>query len=178
VFIATPWIDPGVKFIQLFSKEFTPILPILRLPEFIFGMLLCKLMFVYPKLGDTLAGFRFFTLTVLSIIVLLSFAETAQLKSVATLLFGILIIQLSYGNNLIVNMISSKQMVLLGSASYALYMIQGTVRQYFYWLVSNDIISKTVSMFLNPLTAIFFSIMIFIYYEQPTRKLLLRFVRN
>jgi peptidoglycan/LPS O-acetylase OafA/YrhL len=135
-------------------------------------------MFVYPKLGETLAGFKFFTLTFLSIIVLLCFAETAQLKSVATLLFGILIIQLSYGSNLMVNMLSSKKMILLGSASYALYLIQGPVRQWFYWLVANDILSKTVSMFLNPFTAIFMSITIFIYYEQPIRKYLMRFVRN
>jgi len=178
VVVGTPWIDPGIDFIPLFSKDFTPILPILRLPEFIFGMLLCKLMFAYPKLGDMLAGLKFFTLTFLSIVVLLSFAETVQLKSVATLLFGILIIQLSYGKNQIVRILSTKQMMLLGGSSYSLYMIQGPVREWFYWIVSNEILSKTASMFLNPITAIFFSIMIFIYYEQPTRKLLMRFVRN
>jgi hypothetical protein len=178
VVFGTPWIDPGIAFIPLFSKDSTPILPILRLPEFIFGMLLCKLIFAYPKLGDMLAGLKFFTLTFVSIVILLSFAETVQIKTVATLLFGVLIIQLSYGKNLIVRILSSQQMVLLGGASYALYMIQGPVRHWFYWLVSNDILSKMASMFLNPITAIFLSIMIFIYYEQPNRKCLMSFVRN
>jgi peptidoglycan/LPS O-acetylase OafA/YrhL len=175
VALGTPWIDPGVKFIPLLPKEITPFLPILRLPEFIFGMLICKLIFISPQLGDKISEFRLTLVTLLLMIILLSFTESVELKSVASILFGLFIIQLSYGKNLMVNILSSNQMVLLGGASYALYITQGPIRQWFYWTVDKGIISEKIASILNPMVTISLSIIIFIYWEQPARKVLRNF---
>jgi len=172
VALGTPWIDPGVKFIPFLPKEMVPLLPILRLPEFIFGMLVCKLMFILPQFWNKISDFKLSLITFFLMIILLSFTESIHLKSLATILFGLFIIQLSYGKNLMVTVLSSKQMVLLGGASYALYITQGPIRQWFYWAVDKGFTSEKIASFLNPIVTISLSIIIFIYWEQPARKFL------
>ena len=116
--------------------------------------------------------FKLSLITFFLMIILLSFTESIHLKSLATILFGLFIIQLSYGKNLMVTVLSSKQMVLLGGASYALYITQGPIRQWFYWAVDKGFTSEKIASFLNPIVTISLSIIIFIYWEQPARKFL------
>jgi len=172
--LGTPWIDPGVKFVPFIPTSLTPILPILRLPEFIFGMLICKFMFSAPQVGEKISSFGLSLFTIFIIMALLAFSDAVQLKSIATVVFGILIIQLSYGRNLLVSLLSSKYMLLLGGASYALYIMQGPIRQWLYWAVDQAILTEKVASVLNPVFAISLSVAIFVYWEEPVRN----FLRN
>lgn len=175
VILGTPWIDPGVKFVPLLPIALTPILPVLRLPEFIFGMLICNLMFSAPQIGEKISGFGLSLASLLTIAILLAFSDVVQVKSLATVVFGVLIIQLSYGRNLIVSVLSSKYIVLLGGASYALYILQGPIRQWLFWAVDHAILTEKVASLLNPVFAISLSIITFIYFEQPARVAIKRF---
>ena len=169
VTLGTPWIDPGIKYVPFLPRDLTPILPILRLPEFIFGMLICKFMFSAPLVGEKISGLGFSLVTLLSMLALLAFSDVVQMKSFSTVIFGIFIIQLSYGRNFLVSLLSSKLMVLLGGASYALYILQGPIRQWLYWAVDHSFFSEKIASLLNPLLAISLSIVIFVYWEQPAR---------
>ena len=60
-------------------------------------------------------------------------------------------------------------MVLLGGASYALYILQGPIRQWLYWAVDHAFLTEKVASILNPIFAISLSILIFVYWEQPAR---------
>ncbi|MDI1361138.1 acyltransferase [Methylotenera sp.] len=175
VAFGTPWVDPGVKFVPFLPISLTPILPILRLPEFIFGMLICKLMFSAPQIGEKISSFELSLASLLIIMVLLAFFDVVQAKSLATVVFGILIIQLSYGRNWMVSALSSKIMLLLGGASYALYILQGPIRQWLLWAVDHAILTEQVASLLNPVFAISISIVTFIYFEQPARLAIKRF---
>lgn len=169
VVLGTPWIDPGVRDVPFLPRALTPILPILRLPEFIFGMLICKFMFSAPLAGEKISGFGFSLVTLIAIITLLAFSEMVQIKSLSTVIFGIFIVQLSCGRNLLVSLLSNKLMVLLGGASYALYIMQGPIRQWLYWAVSHSFFSDKIASVLNPIFAISLSILIYVYWEQPAR---------
>jgi peptidoglycan/LPS O-acetylase OafA/YrhL len=175
VVLGTPWIDPGVKFVPLLPTSLTPILPVLRLPEFIFGMLICKLIFTAPIVGEKISGLGLSLATLFTILALLAFSDVVQIKSLSTVVFGMFIIQLSYGRNFLVSILSNKFMVLLGGASYVLYIMQGPIRQWLYWAVDHSFFSEKVASILNPIFAISLSILIFIYWEQPARVAVKRF---
>jgi peptidoglycan/LPS O-acetylase OafA/YrhL len=176
VTLGTPWIDPGVKFVPFLPIALTPILPVLRLPEFIFGMLICKFMFSAPQVGEKISGVGLSLTSLLTIITLLAFSDVVQIKSLATVIFGVFIIQLSYGRNLMVSVLSNKIMVLLGGASYALYILQGPIRQWLYWAVDHAFFSEKIASILNPIFAISLSILIFVYWEQPARVAIKRLI--
>jgi peptidoglycan/LPS O-acetylase OafA/YrhL len=131
-------------------------------------------MFSAPQVGEKISSFGLSLFTLIIIMALLAFSDAVQLKSIATVVFGVLIIQLSYGRNLLVSLLSNKYMLLLGGASYALYIMQGPIRQWLYWAVDHAILPEKVASILNPVFAISLSVAIFVYWEEPTRN----FLRN
>jgi peptidoglycan/LPS O-acetylase OafA/YrhL len=175
VTLGTPWIDPGIKFVPYIPTTLTPILPLLRLPEFIFGMLICKFMFSAPLVGEKFSGLGLSLVTLLTMFALLAFSDAVQIKSLTTVIFGLFIIQLSFGRNLLVSILSNKILVLLGGASYALYIMQGPIRQWLYWAVDQAFLTEKIASILNPIFAVLLSILIFVYWEQPARVAVKRF---
>lgn len=161
-----PTVTPGTPDIPLMPQGLDLPLPVLRSFEFLFGMMLCKFLFAAPKTAQALARGWITFLTAALIVAILSFSVNSQVTAVATVLFGLLIIQLAAGKNGLVTTLSTQTMVLLGGASYALYLAQGPMREWVRALIPGNMLGSVV----NPVLVILAAIAIFLYVEQPMRR--------
>jgi len=85
---------PGTTEIPYMSSTGLPI-PVLRTAEFIYGVMLCRLTYFYPRVSKAIGGNIFeFVLTAL-IVIVMSFGTDVHIKALFTVLIGVLIIQLS-----------------------------------------------------------------------------------
>lgn len=160
----TSSVAPGVTEIPNMSKNWIPPLPVLRWLEFLFGILLCLGASDSRGLVVKISRPIFVVVVIVSIFILLATASTRHEASYATLLFGVLIVQLASGMNAITTFLSSKVLILLGGASYALYILQGPIREWLRFLLKNPLDAA-----LNPFVAIGVSVVVFLYFEEPMR---------
>lgn len=162
-----PTITPGTQDIPLLPDGLDLPLPFLRSFEFVFGLLLCKFMFAAPQTAQTLARGPMIFLSLTFIVAILSLSVHPQVTALATILFGILIIQLAACKSWLVTFLSTRIIILLGGASYALYLAQGPIREWVRLLVPEKLLASIV----NPVVAILAAIAIFLYFERPLRRL-------
>lgn len=163
---ALPSVTPGTHAIPLMPEGLDLPLPVLRSFEFVFGLLLCKFLFAAPNAAQLLARgpLPFVSLTL--ILAILSFSVDTQITASATILFGLLIIQLAVRKSRLVTFLATPIIMLLGGASYALYLAQAPIREWVRVLIPNE----TLGSALNPAIAILSAVAIFMYFEQPLRR--------
>ena len=147
-------------------------LPLLRLPEFILGMALCRWVKLRPGEARALDS-RGLEALVLGVLVLtLALTASIQSKAFATLLTGLLIVQLYEGRGVISRLLASAPMALLGGASYALYLLQQPVRSYSaLWL------GDQWGRLASPALTLAVALLVFLCWEQPMRRGLLALMR-
>jgi len=158
-----PTVTPGTVGVPLLPD--LP-LPALRSFEFLFGMLICKLFFTAPQMAQAIARGWMTALTLAGIVVILSSSVNSHVTAVATILFGIQILQLAAGKNWIATALSTQTMVLLGGASYALYLIQSPMKGWLRLIISDEALVSAA----NPLAALLAAITIYLFIEQPMRR--------
>jgi peptidoglycan/LPS O-acetylase OafA/YrhL len=148
-------------------------IPVLRSAEFVYGVMLCRLTVFYPGLSKTIGGHLYeFLLSGLMLIVL-SVATDAHVKGLFTVLVGVLIFQLSGGYGAISAALSSKPLILLGGASYALYLLAGPIRA-----ICERFIPHPWDKFISPALVFSAAIAVFLLWEQPCRKTILSAYRS
>lgn len=143
-------------------------IPLLRTLEFVFGILLCRV-FLGARLYSQSSFFR--TPCVLVVVALLlailSISTERFFVAVATVVSGLLLIQLAVGNSQIARLLATKWMVLAGGASYALYLLQGPVHDY---------VKKFDFGSLAPIVQLIaccvLSVAVYKWYEEPVRKII------
>jgi len=89
--------------------------------------------------------------------------------------FSILVHDLAFGEDWLARLLSTPTMVLLGGASYSVYLLQFPVRSWTRFLSAH--LLGRLAYFGSPLTPIIlvgFSIIVYRYWEEPTRKALRR----
>jgi peptidoglycan/LPS O-acetylase OafA/YrhL len=168
-------IEPGTTEIPYMSSTALPI-PVLRIAEFIYGVMLCYLMTFYPWLSKVIGGNIYELVLTALILIIMSFATDVHVKALFTILIGVLIIQLSGGYGAISAALSSKPLILLGSASYALYLLQGSIRA-----ICDHFLPHPLDQVLSPGITVAGAIVIYLFWEQPCRNALLsayRLFRN
>ncbi len=158
-------IAPGTDRIPSLSESMTPILPILRATEFVLGMLACRIFLLTP--GAVLKRYSGWktTVTALLILAILSTSLSARGTSIATVLFSILIVQLASGAGGLARALSAKPMLILGGASYALYITQGPVREWLRLLVPSP-----WDAWVGPAASITFALVVYLLFEQPLQR--------
>ena len=107
------------------------------------------------------------------IILILSSAQNASIKAVATVLFGLLMFQLAEGDNLLVALLGSRPLRFLGGASYALYLLQGPVRA-----ICSHYIRHPLDQLASPIMTLGLAALIFVFWEQPSRRWILFFYKQ
>ena len=152
---------------QLFGDGAIPI-PVLRTAEFLYGIVLCRIHFLMPGVRKYMAnGLVGIGLTA-AIIVCLMFARDVHTKAVVTVLVGLLILNLSGEHGPVSAFLSGRIVVLLGGASYAVYLLQGPIRAWCELLVKHPF-----DRIVSPVATIGIAILVFLYVEQPARKFIL-----
>jgi peptidoglycan/LPS O-acetylase OafA/YrhL len=167
IFLGIASISPGTERIPFVASD-VMLLPVFRSVEFLYGVLLCRLMVFYrlgtgPIFGAVVAGLM---------ILVMCFAWSVHSIAIFTVLAGILIIHLAAGAGFMVKAFSTRLMLLLGGASYALYLLQGPIRA-----LCGLFVPHPFDRFVSPIVTLFSAIIIFLFWEQPVRKALLSVYR-
>ena len=153
------------------TAAFARFLPLLRLPEFILGM----------GLGNRFLrrGFAFRTsfptvLAALAVLAILSL-PIHDWVSIVVIPFGFLIYELADPQNVAGVLLSNRLMLLLGGASYSIYLLQLPFRDCVRVLSARA--SYSVANLATPATPVLlvlFSILVFKLWEEPSRRAIRR----
>lgn len=150
-------------------------LPALRLPEFLLGMAVGLKLLRDEEGGDLRGSAARLYLALLTSLAVLCFAQGAWL-SVVAVPFAVIIYELAAGDSLLAKVLSTRLMVLLGSASYAVYLLQFPVRSWTRVLFTAVLKNWTsLGAPLTPLILVLFSVLVFYVWEEPWRKGLRRY---
>ena len=163
VALATPTAGPG-SVNRPFGSDNIP-LPLLRMVEFVFGMLLCRAFLFRPQWLKRLSGIAMTLAVVVTIILIISTTKNMHAVSFAAALVGLLILQLAAGNNIITRGLGVRPMIILGGSSYALYLLQNPLREWLRFLPS-----EALQQAIYPFIAIGVSVLVFLLWEQPLRR--------
>ncbi len=145
-------------------------LPAFRFPEFFAGMLL-GLIFLRGerRLRPSLLLYP----AVIASLVILALVKGPWVSLVA-IPSTILIFELAVAGTWLAWLLGNKEFLLLGGASYAIYLLQWPVRSWVHFAVTGSTDFNTakggLDTFLSPIILVLFSIGVFLLWEEPMRK--------
>jgi peptidoglycan/LPS O-acetylase OafA/YrhL len=147
------------------------ILPVLCLPEFLLGMVLGALFMQKRSFNPDSTSEDWLTFAgIVPCCVLIAAGVGSYLSSLAALLcFGWAIYRLADGRGWLTNFLSSKGMLLLGGASFSIYLLQSLIRDSAHRLLLRS--HPGLDAVLSPFILITLSCLIFLFYEEPMRDL-------
>lgn len=161
----TPWITEDGNFHDPAWPLYLP-LPLVRGGEFLFGMLLQTLISRTPH-GAVRSGSALCLLVTAGVALLLSITAGPVELSVAAILAGVLIALIYVSDNAFTRLLGCRALVVLGNASYALYLLQGPLHRYLQQLAPGSL--GHVLAFPVTLAA---SLLVWRYIEEPARRAL------
>jgi peptidoglycan/LPS O-acetylase OafA/YrhL len=99
--------------------------------------------------------------------------NNAHWVATSTVLAGVLILELARSQGALTSFLSSKTLLLLGGASYALYLLQGPIRA-----LCDMLVMHPFDRFVSPVVTIAAAIAAFLIVEQPARTYLWHLYRK
>jgi peptidoglycan/LPS O-acetylase OafA/YrhL len=168
------WHTPAQGLGNWNPSTFAPLsipLPIVRFPEFFLGMIIGNWFVRYPSLE------RRPLLTLLAILgsVFCLSTTTGPWVSVVVLPFAVLLYSLASSRDLFTSLVSHPLMLLLGGASYSVYLLQLPVRDWVRTILDRaPALINALSVPLTPVILVLISIAVFRYWEEPLRKFIRR----
>ena len=152
-----------------FLVRFIP-LPLLRLPEFLLGMSIGLEVLRGYKSGEIKGAAWRATVSVVAIFLVLCI-PLGSWVSLVIIPFAVLVRELAVGTTVWAKALSSRSMVILGSASYAIYLLQFPVRSWVRILFLR--LPGRLPEFgapPTPLILVLFSVLVFYVWEEPCRR--------
>ena len=147
------------------------ILPVLRLPEFLLGVALGNR---FLRLGVSSNSSIYTYLSAIAVIVSLS-VPIGPWVSLVVIPFAALIYDLADSRNQLAGLLSTRVMILLGGASYSVYLLQAPFRDWVRILSARA--PFMMARFATPATPfllVVFSIVVFKFWEEPSRRAIRR----
>lgn len=146
-------------------------LPIVRFPEFLLGVIVGNL---FLRFGPA-AKQPFLTLVAALAAILCLSITKGPWVSLSVLPFAVLLYSLAGSGDAIASFLSHPFMLLLGGASYSVYLLQLPVRDWVRTLLAQTTASlNALNAPITPLVLVLFSILVFRYFEEPLRKAIRR----
>ncbi len=144
-------------------------LPVLRLPEFVVGMALGLAFLRGPAWRQS----GMVSICALLGATLFLCLPLGAWTSIVVIPFAILISSLAHQSGPIARILSSRVLVLLGGASYAVYLLQLPTRIYTRLLIAQMLHAPhNLDAFLSPCFLLILSVLVFLFWEEPARKFL------
>jgi peptidoglycan/LPS O-acetylase OafA/YrhL len=106
----------------------------------------------------------------LAIMAILAFIDGPWI-SVLFIPLAVLIYELALGGSILARLFGSKSLLLLGGASYAIYLLQLPIRNWLHLFLvgaAND--KGGIDAIVSPVVLVIFSIGVFLFWEEPARK--------
>ena len=139
--------------------------PIMRLPEFVIGI--CLGIFFLRSSGS---GYRSWQMTLACAALFLLCLPVGPWVSLSVLPVSVILYQLAFDEGLLAALLSTSTMLLLGGASYAIYLLQEPIRQLVRTVFQHFGPNSSIDAFISPLVLIGFSILVFRNFEEPLRR--------
>lgn len=154
--------------------------PLIHLPQFFFGMVLAECRragcFNFPGYLCSIV----FSLSVVSVILIFGFMYClpwwTRSEAVLAPLFGLVVISAS-GNGPFLRHLAAPRLVLLGEASYSLYILHVPLLMWwgeYFRIGEQSVIAKLAGKALFFVVATFFSVVTYTYIEKPLRRWIIR----
>ncbi|HEY0307225.1 MAG TPA: acyltransferase [Acidobacteriaceae bacterium] len=145
------------------------LLPVICLPEFILGMLLGSLFLQRQQLKPEIVTKDWITAVgLLPWLAIIASGTSPYLVSAAALLcFGWAIYRLADGRGWLTTALSSPPLLLLGGASFSVYLLQGPMRMLVHLIFSR--VHHGLDAALFPFILVGVCCLIYLYYEEPMR---------
>jgi peptidoglycan/LPS O-acetylase OafA/YrhL len=146
--------------------------PLIRLPEFLIGVVFGRLFVADVQQRKKISGTSWSTLAAVAIVLLLARRQAIPLfptASVLSPLFGLLVCGLAHGGGVLQRALATRSLVYAGEVSYAFYILQKPVLE---WLRRLNAWPTTLSgrMLLIYLVSLgLVSVLVFHFVEQPAR---------
>jgi peptidoglycan/LPS O-acetylase OafA/YrhL len=145
-------------------------LPVVRLPEFLLGAI-SGILFLrsnpprYPVL-----------IAIASLLGVAIIETTVQGPWISLLAipFALLLYSLADGKGFVARILSSNMLVLLGGASYSIYLLQIPVRLWTHRFLSRAGAADSIDAVVSPILLVAISVLVFLAWEEPAR----RWIRN
>lgn len=165
VFAHTPYESLGVWDPAAIASIRIP-LPLLRLPEFVLGMVAGN---YFVRFGTFSRKTLLSTLAAIASIVVLA-ATTGPWVSLVVVPFALFVYCLASSDDIVAASFGGPLMILLGGASYAVYLLQVPVREGVRFALAKSLAAIHIpDAPLTPLILVLFSILVFRYWEEPLR---------
>ena len=149
-------------------------LPVIRLPEFLAGMIL-GVWLLRRKQPPSQPAHSIRVGLVSAVALFLLGAPIGSWVSLVILPFAVLVYELAARRNWLTSLLSSRFMLLLGGASYSIYLLQYPVRS---WVrVAFSLLPFSLPSLgapLTPFVLVGFSILVYVFWEEPSRRALRR----
>jgi peptidoglycan/LPS O-acetylase OafA/YrhL len=166
VIAGTPLQSIGVRYNLAFGLALGP-LPIVRFPEFLIGVCLGN---HFVRSGFFFRSSSFVYVSALVALALLSL-PIGTWASLVVIPFAAMIYSLASQSTMLSAYLSSRLMILLGEASYSLYLLQAPVRDLMR-VVSNHVPAAFARLATpaTPIVLVLFSLVVFRIWEEPCRR--------
>jgi peptidoglycan/LPS O-acetylase OafA/YrhL len=149
-------------------------LPILRMPEFLLGVIL-GLYFLRSARPPQASSHSVRTSLATAGILLALSLPLGSWISLVMIPYAVLIYELAFGTDWLAKFLSTRLILLLGGASYAIYLLQFPVRSWTRTIFEHlPAKARPLGVPLTPLILVLFSIVVFRFWEEPARRLLRR----
>ena len=162
----------GLSSVTPDTRDFRPFtlsplwpLPILRLPEFALGVLAYLLQDRFKSIAESVSTQIFTVLNIILIVTICAAGTSAVEKSVTAILFAALCVQLGLGCNSVTRILASPPLVLLGGASYAIYLLQGPVHG-----ILVRALPLAQAQLISPVMTVGLAIVVHRMIEEPARR--------
>lgn len=156
--------------IEPLSRRLLIPMPLFRLPEFVVGMIL-GLLFLRPRKRRRSSMWTYASLIGI-LAVLLGCRD--RWVSLVVIPYAVLIYDLAATNSKVARLLGSNTCVLLGAASYAIYLLQVPVRSWVHLALTGNwnlnVNHSGMDSLLSPPVLIGMSILAFRFWEEPARK--------
>lgn len=140
--------------------------PLLRWPEFLMGVMIAHIYAAYPARKP---GYEWMAVASAAITMFaLTLGQDHFWRSVAAVTFGLIIFSFAKSDGMLARLLGSKPMLLLGGASYGIYIFQESIRKIIR-AVTGEKYDLIGSLAYWPLL-ILFSVAVYVYVEQPARR--------
>ena len=153
---------------QLSVRTFIPV-PVFRFPEFFAGMLMGLL---FLRADPVRRGSLRVYASLIAAVAILCTVQGPWLSLIA-IPYTILIYEMAVGSSFVARMLGHKSLVLLGGASYAIYLLQIPIRSWVHFAITGTRDLKVdhagIDALLSPIILIGVSIAAFLFWEEPAR---------
>jgi peptidoglycan/LPS O-acetylase OafA/YrhL len=168
-----PLVSPGAVTVPLLGDGVVVPIPLFRMAEFTYGMAICQLFVRWPRPVSTGTANVLEIGLALAMVGTLATADSPHAKALFTVLAGLFLLVTAQGAGIVSRLLSTRLLLLLGGASYAIYILQQPIHA-----LCSMVLRAPYDQVVSPVATVIGAIAAFELVEQPARRQLMKWLRR